>query len=103
MPDFPLFFSGFITLSRKNHPSPFAIITADTITLNLKGKAKKAVINELLDMLAAQGKLLDRDIALKYLLEREQAMSTAMPNGIAIPHAKTNAVQELTIARRRIL
>jgi mannitol/fructose-specific phosphotransferase system IIA component (Ntr-type) len=25
-------------------------------------------------------------------------MSTAIPNGIAIPHAKTNAVQELTIA-----
>jgi PTS system nitrogen regulatory IIA component len=25
-------------------------------------------------------------------------MSTGMPNGIAIPHAKTNAVQELTIA-----
>jgi PTS system nitrogen regulatory IIA component len=25
-------------------------------------------------------------------------MSTAIPNGIALPHAKTNAVQELTVA-----
>jgi mannitol/fructose-specific phosphotransferase system IIA component (Ntr-type) len=44
------------------------------------------------------GKLLDPAAALKDLMNREQAMSTAIPNGIAIPHAKTNAVQELTIA-----
>jgi mannitol/fructose-specific phosphotransferase system IIA component (Ntr-type) len=36
------------------------------------------------------------DIALKDLLDREQTMSTAIPNGI--PHAKTNTVQDLIIA-----
>jgi mannitol/fructose-specific phosphotransferase system IIA component (Ntr-type) len=55
-------------------------------------------MNELLEILKANGKLLDRDTALKDLLEREKAMTTAMPNGIAIPHAKTDAVQELTVA-----
>jgi PTS system nitrogen regulatory IIA component len=73
-------------------------VLPDHIILNLKGKTKEIIINELLDMLAAQGKLLDRDTALKDLLDREQTMSTAIPNGIAIPHAKTNAVKELTIA-----
>jgi mannitol/fructose-specific phosphotransferase system IIA component (Ntr-type) len=48
--------------------------------------------------LAVQGKLLNRDAALKDLLNREQTMSTGILNGIAIPHAKTNAVQKLTIA-----
>jgi PTS system nitrogen regulatory IIA component len=76
----------------------FPAILPDHIILNLKGKTKEAIINELLDLLASQGKLLNRDTALKDLLSREQAMSTAIPNGIAIPHAKTNAVQELTIA-----
>jgi mannitol/fructose-specific phosphotransferase system IIA component (Ntr-type) len=97
MPDLPSLFSHFVS-SFKNRRFPLAIITADTITCNLKGKTKKTIIIELLDMLVAQGKLLDLDTALKDLLDREQAMSTGIPNGIAIPRAKTNAVQELTIA-----
>jgi PTS system nitrogen regulatory IIA component len=64
----------------------------------LYGKTKEAVLNELLDVLSARGKLLDRTAVLKDLMNREQTMSTAIPNGIAIPHTKTNAVQELTIA-----
>jgi PTS system nitrogen regulatory IIA component len=74
------------------------LIPQENINLNLKGKTKKAIINELLDMLKSQGKLLNRDIAFKDILDREQAMSTAIPNGIALPRAKTNAVQELTVA-----
>jgi PTS system nitrogen regulatory IIA component len=97
MSDLSLFFSRFAS-SLKNHPSPFALLTANTITFNLKGKTKEALINELLDMLVSQGKLLNRNIALKDLLDREQIMSTGILNGIAIPHAKTTAVQELTIA-----
>jgi mannitol/fructose-specific phosphotransferase system IIA component (Ntr-type) len=76
----------------------FAIITPETITLALKGKTKKAVIIELLDILSAKEKLVNRAAALKDLLNREQAMSSSILNGIAIPHAKTNSVQKLTIA-----
>jgi mannitol/fructose-specific phosphotransferase system IIA component (Ntr-type) len=97
MPDLPSFFSRLAS-SSKNYYSPLAVITADTIALNLKSKTKENAINELLGILETQGKLLDRDTALKDLLDREQTMSTAIPNGIAIPHAKTNAVQELTVA-----
>jgi PTS system fructose-specific IIC component/PTS system nitrogen regulatory IIA component len=74
------------------------LISSENIRLRLHGRTKKAVINELLDILVIQGKLLNRDIVLKDLLDREQTMSTAIPNGIAIPRAKTNAVQNLTIA-----
>jgi mannitol/fructose-specific phosphotransferase system IIA component (Ntr-type) len=74
------------------------LISSKSISPRLHGKTKETVINELLDILAVQGKLLDRDIALKDLLEREQTMSTAIPNGVALPRAKTNAVQDLTIA-----
>jgi mannitol/fructose-specific phosphotransferase system IIA component (Ntr-type) len=74
------------------------LISPENISLRLHGRTKEAVINELLDILAVCGKLLDRDTALKDLLAREQTMSTGIPNGIALPHAKTSAVQELTVA-----
>jgi mannitol/fructose-specific phosphotransferase system IIA component (Ntr-type) len=81
-----------------NNKDLFSSISPDHIILSLKGKKKETIINELLDILTAQGKLLNRDTALKDVLDREQTMSTAIPNGIAIPRAKTNAVQELTVA-----
>jgi PTS system nitrogen regulatory IIA component len=82
----------------KNREALFSIVLPEQIVINLTGKTKESIINELLDLLTSQGKLLDRDTALKDLLNREQTMSTAIPNGIAVPHAKTTAVQELTIA-----
>ncbi|MDR0760637.1 MAG: PTS sugar transporter subunit IIA [Treponema sp.] len=83
-------------LGKKSINVALNLISPENISLRLHGRTKEVVINELLDMLAIQGKLLNRDMALKDLLDRERTMSTAIPNGIAIPHAKTNAVQELT-------
>jgi hypothetical protein len=57
-----------------NHRSTLAIITADTIILNLKGRTKEAVINELLNLLQANGKLLDQTTVLNDILDREQAI-----------------------------
>jgi PTS system nitrogen regulatory IIA component len=88
-----------ILLSKKvSGKDLFSIILPTHIILNLKGRTKESIINELFDVLEIQDSLIDRTTALKDLLNREQAMSTAIPNGIAIPHAKTNAVQNLTIA-----
>jgi mannitol/fructose-specific phosphotransferase system IIA component (Ntr-type) len=74
------------------------LIRPENISLNLKSTTKEAAINELLDILSAQGKLIDRDAALADLLNREQTMSTGIPNGIAIPHANTSGVQEIALA-----
>jgi mannitol/fructose-specific phosphotransferase system IIA component (Ntr-type) len=74
------------------------LIRPENISLNLKSTTKEVAINELLDILSVQGNLIDRDAALTGLLNREQTMSTGIPNGIAIPHAKTNGVQEMAIA-----
>jgi mannitol/fructose-specific phosphotransferase system IIA component (Ntr-type) len=88
----------FPVLNKNSIDTLSNLIFPENIIPHLHGKTKEAVINEMLDMLVNQGKLLNRDTALKALLDREQAMSTAIPNGIALPHAKTNAVQELTAA-----
>jgi len=72
-----------------------SVLTADTISLNLKGSTKEDIINELLDILVAAGKIQDRDAAFNAIMDREQKMSTGMKHGIAIPHGKCSSVRDL--------
>jgi PTS system nitrogen regulatory IIA component len=71
------------------------VLTAETINLHLKGSTKDEIINELLDMLAAAEKIPNRDAAFVAVMEREKKMSTGMKHGIAIPHGKTDTIQDL--------
>jgi len=71
------------------------LLSKDIISLHLKGKTKEAVINELLDILVAAGKIRDRESALNAIMDREKKMSTGMKHGIAIPHGKTGTVSDL--------
>jgi len=73
-------------------------LTADQIVYDLKSKNKNEIINELIRALAKNEKVKDRQIALKNVLERESHLSTGMENGLAVPHSKTTAVDELVIA-----
>jgi fructose-specific phosphotransferase system IIA component len=73
------------------------VLSKELIVANLKADSKPAIIEELIDILAWSGKIKDRDAALKSVLDREEKMSTGMQNGIAIPHGKTDAVDELLI------
>ena len=71
------------------------VITTDMINLHLKGSTKKEIINELLDMLVKSGKIKDRETALAAVMDREEKMSTGMKHGIAIPHGKCAAIEDL--------
>ena len=77
---------------------PKHAISVDSIALNLEATDKWAAIEELLDILVRGGKIPDREAALDVLLTREKKMSTAMGNGIAIPHGKTSTVDTLVSA-----
>jgi PTS system nitrogen regulatory IIA component len=48
-----------------------------------------------LDILVAAQKISDREAALNAILDREQKMSTGMKHGIAIPHGKSNTLDDL--------
>lgn len=71
------------------------VLGPNSIVLHLKGSTKEEIIDELL--LAAQkaGKIKDFDAARKSILEREGRMSTGMKHGIAIPHGKTDTVDDI--------
>jgi PTS system nitrogen regulatory IIA component len=71
------------------------VLTRDTVRLNLPGETKDQVIEALVNLLVATGKVNDPKAALECVLERERKMSTGMKHGIAIPHGKTDAVDGL--------
>lgn len=81
-------------------------LTPELVTTDLPAVDKPGAIRALLDMLVRTGKVKDPERALRDLLDHEAEMSTGMENGIAIPHVKTDAVDELTacvgVSRRKI-
>lgn len=73
-------------------------LTEKHIIANLEGETKFQAIEELLDALNNNERLIDRDVALKDVLDREGYLSTGLENGLAIPHAKTDGVKQLEIS-----
>ncbi|WP_078412911.1 PTS fructose transporter subunit IIABC [Priestia abyssalis] len=74
------------------------LLKKDTIILNLSSSSKEAVIDELVNKLDQAGKLADREEFKKAILAREAQSTTGIGEGIAIPHAKTKAVQTPALA-----
>ncbi|MDR1948804.1 MAG: cation:proton antiporter [Spirochaetaceae bacterium] len=74
------------------------LIDPENVTLNLRGETKEEVITELVDLLDARGKLLNRDEVLRDVFQREKTMSTGMQHGIALPHGKTEGVADIAAA-----
>lgn len=74
------------------------LLNPSLIQLELRGRTKTAVIEELLDLLINRGKIRDKTLALKDCVIRENYLSTGFENGLAVPHAKTEAVSDLLLA-----
>jgi PTS system, fructose subfamily, IIA component len=72
-------------------------IKIDTIDLNLESKNKNAVIKELYNNLKSTGLIKDEEQGLSDIFAREEMGSTGIGRRIALPHAKTKAVDELII------
>jgi len=74
------------------------ILEPQHIKLSLSASNKKEVIEELVDVLDADGLLSDRDRVLHAVLEREATRTTGIGNGLAIPHGKCGDVKEIVMA-----
>jgi len=75
-----------------------SLIEPESFIMALKGETKEDIITELVDCLAAKGKLLSRDKVLADVFEREGSMSTGMKHGIALPHCKTDGIDTIAVA-----
>lgn len=71
------------------------------ISLSQPPADKTDCIEYLLDLVADNGRVDDRDAAFDALLAREEQTTTGVGMGIGIPHAKTDAVAEPSLAFAR--
>jgi mannitol/fructose-specific phosphotransferase system IIA component (Ntr-type) len=73
------------------------ILDPKCIVFPLKGKNKKEIIKELIDVLAENKKIKEKDKeeVFKCVMEREKLGSTGVGLGVAIPHGRTAAVDKI--------
>lgn len=74
------------------------LLKPEAITLGLDISSKDDAINALIGLHAAAGNLKDKDVYKAAILAREEQGSTAIGDGIAVPHAKTSAVKAPALA-----
>lgn len=71
-------------------------LDASRIIPDLEQKEKRAVLKELAERFAALDRSLNSQSLFATLLEREQISSTAIGEGVAIPHGKMVGAKKLT-------
>lgn len=73
-----------------------AFLNPKAIKAKLESKTKNEVLEELTDLLEKTGKLTDREEFLRVIREREELGSTGIGYNIAIPHARSTGIKDLT-------
>lgn len=68
------------------------------IELNLEGNNKIEIISELVELIASSRRLKNKKAFFKAVAERENMGSTAIGNGVAIPHAKNKGLNNFILA-----
>ena len=76
-------------------------ITPETVAVDLTATDRDTAIAELVDIAARTGRVTDPAEVLSSALAREAFVSTGLGDGIAIPHAKTDAVSEPVVVYAR--
>ena len=72
-------------------------LTPEHVKIGLEGRNKEEVIEELVELCAEVCDVKDADAMHQAVLNREQDGSTGLEKGVAIPHAKSDAVGKLSI------
>ncbi|ODP29081.1 Protein-N(pi)-phosphohistidine--sugar phosphotransferase [Paenibacillus nuruki] len=73
------------------------LMIKETMIMDLRATTKEGAIDELIASLAASGRINDQVLFKEMILKREGESSTGIGGGIAMPHAKTTAVNEPTV------
>ena len=71
------------------------ILVREACVVDMRARTKKEALRELSDTMATAAKGLEAPSLLDMLLEREKLGTTAMGDGIAIPHARIESLDRL--------
>jgi len=74
------------------------VLSVKHIKLNMVATTKKEAIEELTDLLVEDGAVIDKEHFVRDVWLREEQGSTGFENHIAIPHGKSEAVRQTTLA-----
>ena len=74
------------------------LIDKKSVKLNLSSKDKQSVVNELVELVNNSGNLNDKNEYKEAILAREELSTTAIGEGVAIPHAKNKSVNKACLA-----
>ncbi|MDW8344203.1 MAG: PTS sugar transporter subunit IIA [Verrucomicrobiae bacterium] len=80
-----------------------ALLRADRIKLSLESRTKNASVREVGALLRDTGAVMDFDVFMREVFDRERLANTALGHEVAIPHARTEQCQEIVIAVGRSL
>ena len=72
------------------------LLTPRLIQIGLRSRDKRGIVEELVGILVAAGKVADKNLLVDATMAREAEGSTGLARGVAVPHCKTDAVRELT-------
>lgn len=73
------------------------LLDQNSMILDLKATSKQAAIDEMVHQLFQAGRITDEETFKAGILKRESETSTALGDGIAIPHSKNKAVKQPTV------
>lgn len=74
------------------------LLTSLRVKVPLEATTKDELLGELVDVLVEDRCVQDRDRVLEVVRERERVLSTGVGHGVALPHGKTDACTDLSIA-----
>jgi PTS system nitrogen regulatory IIA component len=83
---------------RKNFLEINDVLKKESVIPNLYSKTKSEVIRELSDKVATIYPNFNRENLISVLLEREKLCSTAVDEGVAIPHGKMSGISSIIVA-----
>lgn len=74
------------------------VLSPNCIKVDLESEDKDELLEEMLEIIIAENRDIDRDDALTAIVERENKMSTGILPGIAVPHAKCSSTKKIVAA-----
>ncbi len=73
------------------------IIDEKCVALDFPAQTKEELLSLTIDLFDRAGLTSDPEEALRAIVKREEVMSTGIGGGIAIPHAQSSGVKQLTV------
>lgn len=78
------------------------LLSPERIRIPLTANSKEELLRELVGVVTGTDRKEDREDVLRAVREREAVLSTGIGHGVAIPHGKSSAVDELRMAAGRV-